>query len=102
MTIPSPRRIVRRVVMALAGIVLLLWLYVGSYMVLHYLVGAKIVPVRQFFLLRDTVYAPVDYYMESYFLGAKTMRRVSRWFLLSGDDGGPPEWSRTDDPGWGW
>ena len=96
------RRIGRRTLLIGAGVILLVSGYLGSYMTLHALYGARIVTPPLFFRLRETVYAPANYYVDSYFPGAKTVRRAARWCLLAADKGEPPEWSRTDDPGWYW
>ncbi|MFO1091733.1 MAG: hypothetical protein U0992_00255 [Planctomycetaceae bacterium] len=69
---------------------------------LHGMYGGRLVTAPVFFRLRETVYSPADYYMNSYFPGAKTLRRMARWCLLTGDDGKPADWGRTDDPGWYW
>lgn len=83
------RRVVRRAVMALAGCVLLLVWYVGSWTILPHALDAGIISFDTWFSLEDTAYAPVHMYREAAWPGASLLDDL--WYevdTLLRDDGG--------------
>jgi hypothetical protein len=92
-----PRRIVRRAVMAVAVVVLLVGLYLGSYAGAVWLEGQQRISRPTLNSLRETVFAPADYYGYSYFPGGPTYGRCVIYAHLRGV-GMPVKWKDCPTP----
>jgi hypothetical protein len=84
MTERRPRRIVRRAVMAVAGIVLLLAGYVGSYGYMRWLHGREEIDSRSAAMFYATSYAPLRLYERSGLPWSKHLRRFGAWCYWKG------------------
>jgi len=75
-----PRRIVRRAVMVLAGVVLLPVWYVGSYGSAHWLTGRGELPHSALRHLNRTAFYPLEWYGRQHGMpGADAIRSFPRW-----------------------
>jgi hypothetical protein len=90
-----PRRIVRRAVLALTGVVLLPAAYISIYISLHWPYGRGTISYRQYVQLSRTVFWPAGEYSESNLPGGHLTERMCRWMHGQGS-GVPVAWEDTD------
>jgi hypothetical protein len=97
MTERRPRRIVRRAVMVVAVVVLLLSGYLSAFISAAWLYGHGTISYPTFATLRDTVFAPANWYGHTYFPGGPTLGRCVEYAHNQGK-GQPLAWK--DCRGW--
>lgn len=76
------KRIVRRAVMVIAGVILALSLYLSSYCGVFWLFGKQAVNEEEFASLRATVFWPINVYGLSDWPGGRSIRVTAYWCMF--------------------
>jgi hypothetical protein len=91
------RRIVKRAGLCTAVATLLFSMYVQVYFAIWYGMGRGIVSGRTYRMLQETVYAPVECYIDDRYPSRDTMNRLRSWAYFKGA-GMPVAWQQIDGP----
>jgi hypothetical protein len=85
------RRIVKRAVMALVAVLLLVSVYVGSYVGMFWLAGRGVFGLQTVGQLQTTVFEPIRLYSQHEFPGSDFLGDMCSWAHLRGS-GNPITW----------
>ena len=97
---PSRRRIVKRVSLIAAGVVLLLATYIAAWGTWHWLAAREVIggrPRVTEMMWVYNVFAPIDVYVRSRCPGHRSLKIFREWCYDHGNGGDGYTWSQLDE-----